>query len=251
MSGRTHIEWAEMTWNPMVGCTKVSPGCKFCYAETMAERLKAMGAAGYQSGFKLSLIPERLGVPLRRRKPTIWFVNSMSDLFHERVPFAYVEKIFEVVEATPQHIYQVLTKRPARMERFFSRRAVPRNSWIGVTVEDRKFGVPRIDTLREIDAHIRFLSVEPLLENLGTIDLRGIDWVIVGGESGTAARPMAIEWARSIRDQCATAGIPFFFKQWGTHGPDGMRRMKRRNGRTLDGETHDAMPLVLEVGDDK
>ncbi len=236
-----------MTWNPVTGCTKVSPGCKFCYAETLAKRLTAMGAAGYDNGFDISLIPDRLSQPLRRKKPTVWFVNSMSDLFHEKVPLAFVERVFQTVEATPQHIYQVLTKRPKRMARFFKSRRVPDNSWIGVTVEDRMHGVPRIELLREIEANVRFLSVEPLIEDVGQLNLTRIGWVIVGGESGAKARPMEAAWARSVRDQCAAAGVPFFFKQWGAHGSDGVRRAKARNGRELDGRTHDAMPYRSAV----
>lgn len=233
-----------MTWNPVTGCTKVSPGCKFCYAETLAKRLKAMGAHGYDNGFEVSLLPERLDQPRNRKTPTIWFVNSMSDLFHEKVPFAFVEQVMATITETPQHIYQILTKRPKRMAKFFVNRSVPDNAWLGVTVEDQKYGVPRIQPLREVDAKVRFLSVEPLLEDVGKLDLSGIHWVIVGGESGAQARPMKPAWARQVRDQCAKDNVAFFFKQWGAHGDDGKRRAKSANGRELDGITHDAMPII-------
>ena len=234
----------EMTWNPVTGCTKVSPGCTYCYAEALAKRLKAMGAAGYENGFGISLLPERIDLPRYRKKPTIWFVNSMSDLFHESVPFTFVERVIETIADTPQHIYQILTKRTKRMARFFAKREVPRNAWLGVTVEDRKYGVPRIKTLRQVAANVRFLSVEPLLEDVGELDLKGIHWIIVGGESGTRARPMKAEWARRLRDQCIQHQVAFFFKQWGAHGADGVRRTKSANGRLLDGEIHDGMPVV-------
>lgn len=239
---RSKIEWTEQTWNPVTGCTKVSPGCKFCYAESMAKRLQKMGTNGYENGFGLSLLPERLEQPKQRRKPTIWFVNSMSDLFHERVPFSFVDSVVGTISATPYHRYQILTKRPARMAKYFSTRPVPENAWLGTSVENRKHGVGRIDVLRSIQAKVRFLSIEPLLENLGSIDLQGISWVIVGGESGPKARPMQPEWARSIRDQCEAVDVPFFFKQWGSHGVDGIKRAKRDNGRHLDGQIYNHMP---------
>jgi protein gp37 len=240
--GRSKIEWTEQTWNPVTGCTKISPGCKHCYAETLSKRLKLMGAHGYENGFSLTLLPERLDQPLKRKIPTVWFVNSMSDLFHERVPFQFIDRVFATIAATPQHKYQVLTKRPIRMEMYFRNRIVPNNAWLGTSVEDRKYGVPRISILQEIHAAIRFLSIEPLLEDVGELDLRGISWVIVGGESGPKARPMRPEWARAIRDQCENSDVPFFFKQWGAHGDDGVRRSKRENGRILDGRRYDHMP---------
>jgi protein gp37 len=242
MSGRSKIEWTEHTWNPVTGCTKISPGCKFCYAEVLAKRLQLMGAPGYQNGFKITLHPERLSDPLKRKKPTMWFVNSMSDLFHDRVPFEFVEKVFETIGATPQHRYQILTKRPDRMARFFATRPVPVNAWLGTSVEDVRYGLPRIQKLRSIPAAVRFLSIEPLLQDLGEIDLSDISWVIVGGESGARARPMRPEWALSLRAQCRQANVKFFFKQWGTYGSDGVRRSKRANGRLLDGEVWDQMP---------
>jgi protein gp37 len=310
MSANTSIEWTDATWNPTTGCDKVSPGCKHCYAEVMAARLKAMGQHNYRNGFELTLQPRMLDVPLRRRKPTTYFVNSMSDLFHDRVPFEFIAAVFGVMAAAPQHAFQVLTKRPGRMREFFAwvaregedfvtnmlgclqsmmgwhvggapdgervdnpayAEAVERvmdaedwplpNVWLGVSVENRKHGLPRIDVLREVPAAVRFLSVEPLLEDLGDIDLRGIDWVIVGGESGHGARPMHPDWVWRIHDQVLALRKPcgfcnglggvvdalqpqlglvhkcfqcdgrgftgdspaLFFKQWGEYGPTGER----------------------------
>lgn len=238
------IEWTEQTWNPVTGCTKVSPGCKHCYAEVMAKRLQAMGTPGYENGFKLSLLPERLCQPYQRRKPTMYFVNSMSDLFHEEVPFEFIEKVMKVIEETPWHTYQILTKRSARMRKYFETRTVPENAWLGVSVEDQEYGKPRIPDLQAIKAKTRFLSVEPLLESLGRIRLRGIHWVIVGGESGRGARPMEEEWVLKLRDQCERADVDFFFKQWGAWGKDGVKRSKKANGRTLEGKTWDMIPAV-------
>jgi protein gp37 len=242
MSTQSRIEWTEHTWNPVVGCTKVSPGCKHCYAEVMARRLRAMGASGYEDGFKLRLRPEKLDDPLRRRKPTIYFVNSMSDLFHPKVPGKFVESVFQVMTAANWHVFQLLTKRPDRMAAFLQKRRIADHIWVGTSVENRRHGVPRIDRLREVNAAVRFLSVEPLLENVGKIDLRGIAWVIVGGESGPRARPMEPDWARSVHQQCIDAGTRFFFKQWGTHGPDGIRRTKKSNGRIFEGKVWSEMP---------
>ena len=198
MGTESAIEWTERTWNPTTGCTKVSPGCKHCYAEVMARRLQAMGAPGYERGFKLALQPHRLEEPLRRKRPTTYFVNSMSDLFHKQVPDAFLDQIFDVMRATPQHTYQVLTKRAERLPEYFAQRTCPDNVWLGVSVENRRHGVPRIDYLRQVPARIRFLSVEPLLEDVGELDLRDIHWVIVGGESGHGARPMRPEWAKNV-----------------------------------------------------
>jgi protein gp37 len=242
MASPSKIEWTEHTWNPVTGCTKLSPGCKFCYAEVFAKRLQLMGANGYQNGFALTLHPDRLSDPIKRRKPTVWFVNSMSDLFHEKVPFDFIDKVFETIRLTPQHCYQVLTKRPHIMEEYFKTRSVPNNTWVGTSVENKKHGVPRISILQKVPSNIRFLSIEPLLEDIGLIDLKGISWVIVGGESGPKARPMKVEWVRSIRDQCKKTNVPFFFKQWGAHGHDGVKRTKHANGRKLDGKTYDYMP---------
>jgi protein gp37 len=244
----SNIEWTEHTWNPVTGCTKVSPGCKNCYAETMARRLKAMGARGYERGFEVSLHPDRLQQPLGRKAPTTYFVNSMSDLFHEDVPFAFIDAVFEVVARTPQHTYQVLTKRAERLEAYFDRRDCPVNAWIGVSVEDRKYGVPRIDNLRRVRAAVRFLSIEPLLEGVGDLNLAGIHWVIVGGESGAKARPMKLEWAEDVRRQSLRQGVAFFFKQWGAWGSDGIRRDKKRNGRVLSGRTWSDFPVAVVAG---
>ena len=242
MAASSKIEWTDHTWNPVTGCTKVSPGCKHCYAETLAKRLQRMGVRGYENGFALTLLPERLDAPRKRRKPTIWFVNSMSDVFHPKIPFDFVDKIFATITATPQHRYQILTKRPERMEEYFTKRTSPSNAWLGTSVEDRIYGMPRISVLQRVATSVRFLSVEPLLEDLGTLNLSGISWVIVGGEFGPHARPMKPEWARSVRDQCEAAGVSFFFKQWGSYGDDGVRRVKRANGRKLDGCTYNYMP---------
>lgn len=242
MTTVSRIEWTEQTWNPAVGCTKISAGCKFCYAETMAKRLKAMGAPGYENGFELRLLPERLKDPLSRQKPTVYFVNSMSDLFHDRIPDSYIDNVLETIRQTPQHTYQILTKRAARMARYFRTRTVPENAWLGVSVENKKHGVPRINYLRQVPARIRFLSIEPLLEDVGGLDLRDIHWVIVGGESGPKARPMRSEWVESVRRQCGVQAVAFFFKQWGGWGADGKRRAKSKNGRLLNGRTWDEMP---------
>lgn len=242
MTTTSKIEWTEQTWNPTIGCTKISPGCKHCYAEAMAQRLQAMGTHGYENGFKLTLLPSRLEEPLWRKKRTVYFVNSMSDVFHEDVPFEYIDQIFESITQTPQHTYQILTKRADRMATYFANRTVPDNAWLGVSVEDRQYGVPRIGLLRQIAAKIRFLSVEPLLEDLGNLDLTDIHWVIVGGESGAKARPMQKEWVEDIRIQCEDANVAFFFKQWGGWGADGKKRAKRYNGRELNGRTWDQMP---------
>ncbi len=246
MSTVSRIEWTEQTWNPTTGCTKISPGCKHCYAETMARRLQAMGVKGYENGFKLNILPERLAEPLNRRKPTTYFVNSMSDLFHNDISFGFLDQVFDVIRRTPQHTYQILTKRAARMRKYFipGERLIPGNVWLGVSVENRKYGLPRIDELREVEASIRFLSVEPLLEDLGRIDLSGIHWVIVGGESGPKARPMNPEWVAAIKEQCEQAGVAFFFKQWGGWGADGKKRPKKKNGRLLNGRTWDEKPIL-------
>ena len=242
MTTQSIIEWTEQTWNPTTGCTKVSPGCKHCYAEVMARRLKAMGALGYENEFRLTLHENRLEQPLLRKKPTTYFVNSMSDLFHEDIPDAFLDRVFTVITNTPHHTYQILTKRAERLPQYFGQRSCPQNVWLGVSVEDRKYGVPRIDYLRRVDARIRFLSIEPLLEDLGEIDLRGIHWVIVGGESGPKARPMREEWVANIQERAEEAGAAFFFKQWGGWGADGIKRHKKANGRIFRGRTWDNYP---------
>lgn len=247
MATTSKIEWTERTWNPVTGCTKISPGCKHCYAETMANRLKAMGVSGYENGFRLNVLPKRLDEPLQRKIPTTYFVNSMSDLFHEDVPFEFIDRVFETILAAHWHTFQILTKRADRMARYFETRVPPRNAWLGVSVEDRKSGLPRIDMLRLVPAHIRFLSVEPLLEDLGYMDLSEIHWVIVGGESGPKARPMQPAWVDSIREQCEDSGVAFFFKQWGGWGADGKKRAKKYNGRELNGRTWDQMPALSSL----
>lgn len=243
MGDRSTIEWTEATWNPTTGCDRISRGCDHCYALTLAKRLKAMGQPRYQRdgdprtsgpGFGLSLHEDVLDLPMSWKKPRTVFVNSMSDLFHARVPVDYVRRVFEVMEATPQHTYQILTKRARRLRRIAPSLPWPPNVWVGVSVEDRD-AVERIEELRCVPAAVRFLSCEPLLNPLGCINLEGIGWVIAGGESGKNARPMSPEWAREIRDQCISAGVPFFFKQWG-----GMR--PKSGGRLLDGRTWDEMP---------
>lgn len=237
------IEWTDATWNPVTGCTKVSAGCKHCYAETLSKRLKAMGVRGYENGFELSLMPDRLEHPRHVVKPTRFFVNSMSDLFHPKVPFTYVDRILGVIQDTPRHQYQILTKRAQRMSGYFAKRNVPDNTWLGVTVENKRHGVPRIRHLCETSSKTRFLSVEPLLEDLGKLELDGIDWVIVGGESGPKARPMDERWVDKVHDQCKKQKVAFFFKQWGAWGPDGIRRSKKANGRSYRGKVWDMMPM--------
>jgi protein gp37 len=240
MPAKSAIEWTESTWNPVTGCDKISPGCKYCYAERMSKRLKAMGQPNYASGFKLTLHPRVLEYPLNNKRPMTIFVNSMSDLFHKGIPFEYIEKVFTVMEQTPQHKYQVLTKRSERLAEVSDLLHWSDNVWMGVTVENADYQF-RIDHLRECGAKIKFLSLEPLLGPLPNLDLTGIDWVIVGGESGPGARPMKEEWVLEIRNQCVEARVPFFFKQWG-----GV--FKKRAGRLLDGRTWDQMPLVEHKG---
>lgn len=249
MANKTKIEWTEHTWNPTTGCTKISPGCKNCYAEALAKRLRAMGANGYDNGFKLSIMEARLKQPLQRKKPTIYFVNSMSDLFHEGIDNSFLDRVFDVIRKTPHHTYQILTKRAERLPAYFGRRKLPENVWLGVSVEDKKYGVPRIDYLRRINATVRFLSVEPLLEDIGEVDLRKIHWVIVGGESGPKARLMKPEWVENIRIQCEEQGAAFFFKQWGGWGADGKKRSKAENGREFKGRTWNEMPACPSKGD--
>lgn len=244
MSDNSKIEWTDATWNPVRGCTKVSPGCKHCYAETFAERFRGVPGHPFEFGFDLRLVPEKLGDPLRWRTPRMVFVNSMSDLFHENVPDSYVLAVARVMTVANWHTYQILTKRAERLaallrgELGFAARC-PNIRW-GVSVEDRRYGLPRINHLREAPASVRFLSIEPLLEDLGRLDLHRISWVIVGGESGRGARPMSPEWVRSIRDQCRAARVPFFFKQWG-----GVR--KSETGRRLDGRTYSQFPARPQV----
>lgn len=232
------IEWTDATWNPVTGCTKISPGCKHCYAERIAMRLEAMGQERYRHGFKLTLQPDVLEEPLRWNKPKIVFVNSMSDLFHEDVPIEYISKIFDTARRASWHIFQVLTKRSDRLREVAPDLSWPDNLWMGVSVENKDYTY-RVKDLQAVPAAVRFLSVEPLLGPIPVLPLSDIHWVIVGGESGPGARPMEIEWVRSIRDRCIKYGVPFFFKQWG-----GVH--KSRQGRTLDGRTWDEMPLPKE-----
>lgn len=243
MAEHSNIEWTDATWNPVRGCTKISPGCKHCYAETFAERFRGVPGHPYEQGFDLRLVPEKLAEPLRWQTPKMIFVNSMSDLFHDGVPDTYIEAVATVMVKANWHTYQVLTKRSERMASLLKGRlrfaAKTAHIWWGVSVENRRYGFPRIDDLREAPASVRFLSVEPLLEGLGKMHLDGIHWVIVGGESGHGARPLRKEWVTSIRDQCADEGIPFFFKQWG-----GLR--KKKAGRALEGRTYDGFPARLE-----
>ena len=234
MAEHSAIEWTESTWNPLTGCDKVSPGCKFCYAERMAKRLKAMGQPNYANGFKLTLHESVLEKPLEWKKPQIIFVNSMSDLFHKDVPVEFVLRTFDVMRRAHWHTFQVLTKRAERLEELSPLIEWPENVWMGVSVETEKYTY-RIDHLRRTAAKTKFLSLEPLLGPLPALNLKGINWAIVGGESGPGARPVMQEWVTEIRDQCLAAKVPFFFKQWG-----GVQ--KKRAGRTLEGRTWDEMP---------
>jgi protein gp37 len=234
MAQGSEIEWTESTWNPVTGCSKISPGCKYCYAERMAERLKVMGQPNYVNGFRVTLQPQMLGLPLRWKKPQKIFVNSMSDLFHEDIPFDYLNSVFDVMNQADWHLFQVLTKRADRLEATNKVLKWTSNIWMGVSVENRDHQW-RIDCLRRIQAHIKFLSLEPLLGALPNLVLDGIDWVIVGGESGPGARPMKKEWVMQIRDQCLLHRVPFFFKQWGGFN-------KKRTGRRLEGRLWSEYP---------
>lgn len=239
MAETSKIEWTDATWNPVRGCSKVSAGCKHCYAETFAERWRGVKGHPFEFGFDLRLVPDKLADPLKWKNPKRIFVNSMSDMFHEDIPEDYIAKVSSVMRLADWHTYQILTKRPDRMEELLTGRlkesAAAPHIWWGVTVENRKHGLPRIDSLRRTNAAMKFLSIEPLLEDLGEFDLTGIDWVIVGGESGPGARPLKEKWVLSIQRQCAAAKVPFFFKQWG-----GVQ--KSRFGRELNGRTYDEFP---------
>jgi protein gp37 len=234
MAEHSTIEWTEATWNPVTGCSKVSTGCKHCYAERLARRLQAMGAVRYRNGFTVTLHPAVLDLPKRWRRPRMIFVNSMSDLFHESVPPEFIQRVFATMRDCPQHTFQVLTKRSARLRDLAPHLDWAPNIWMGVSVENRRV-IHRIHDLQAVPAHVRFLSCEPLLGPLDDLPLDGIHWVIVGGESGPGARPMQAAWVRAIRDRCRRADVPFFFKQWG-----GVR--KDRTGRDLDGRAYDEMP---------
>jgi protein gp37 len=234
MALQSSIEWTEATWNPVTGCSKISPGCKHCYAERMARRLQAIGHPHYRNGFSVTLHEDALSLPLRWKRPQAIFVNSMSDLYHRDVPFSFIKKVFDVMHQARWHRYQILTKRAERLAELNDKLPWASNIWQGVTVEHPDYS-HRIDLLRETGAHIKFLSLEPLLATMPRLKLRGINWVIVGGESGPGARPMPVDWVTEIRDQCRNAGVAFYFKQWG-----GV--FKKRHGRTLDGRTWDEMP---------
>lgn len=240
MSTYSSIEWTEATWNPVTGCTKISPGCKHCYAERMAKRLKAMGQPKYANEFKLTTHPAYLDQPLGWKKPRMVFVNSMSDLFHEEVPLSFIHDVFDVMRRASQHTFQVLTKRSHRLLGLNPEIDWPDNVWMGVSVENQDYTF-RIEHLRKTSAHVKFLSLEPLLGPLPHLNLDGIDWVIVGGESGPGARPMDEQWVVDIRDQCQASEVPFFFKQWG-----GFRR--KEAGRELKGRTWDQMPAFATAG---
>jgi protein gp37 len=243
MAMNSSIEWTDATWNPIRGCTKISPGCAHCYAETFAERFRGVKGHPFEQGFDLRSVPEKLQDPLTWKKPKRIFVNSMSDLFHEAIPDSYIDSVARVMVQANWHTYQVLTKRSTRMRDLLNTRlrfaALQQHIWWGVSVEDKAYGVPRIDHIRATPASVRFLSIEPLLEDLGELDMSGIHWIIVGGESGFGARPMRREWVVSIRRQCRRAYVPFFFKQWG-----GVH--KAQAGRILDGRTYDEMPVHSE-----
>ncbi len=234
MSTRSAIEWTETTWNPVTGCTKISDGCRFCYAERMSKRLRAMEVEKYREGFSVVVHEATLGEPLTWRRPRLVFVNSMSDLFHEAVPSAFIEAVFDVMNRTPQHTFQVLTKRPGRVALLNEKLRWTPNIWLGTSIESKRW-IGRLAQLKETNAHTKFLSLEPLLGPLPGIRLQEIDWVIVGGESGPGARPMEADWVRDIRDNCLENDVPFFFKQWG-----GV--FKKKMGRTLDNRTWDQMP---------
>jgi protein gp37 len=237
MGQNSAIEWTEATWNPLTGCDKISPGCTHCYAERMSERLKLMGQPNYSNGFALTLHPHALDIPLKWKKPQRIFVNSMSDLFHKDVPAEFIQQVFATMRKASWHRFQILTKRSDRLAEMSAAIDWPDNVWQGVSVESAEYAY-RIDHLRTIGAKVRFLSIEPLLGPMLELDLRGIHWAIVGGESGPGARPMRAEWVIEIRDQCQAAGVPFFFKQWG-----GVN--KKKTGRLLQGRTWDEMPVFV------
>jgi len=239
----TKIEWTDRTWNPVTGCTKISTGCAHCYAETMAHRLKAMGLDKYANGFTPTMHEDILNEPFKWKQSHIVFVCSMADLFHDAVPFSFIDKVMDTIRQTGHHRYQILTKRATRMAEYFSKVDIPENVWLGVTVEAPSEKT-RIDSLRGLQASIRFLSCEPLVEGLGIIDLTGLDWIIVGGESGVKARPMKPEWVRSLLRQADGEGVAFFFKQWGTWGSDGVKRNKKANGKRIDGKIIQMMPQL-------
>lgn len=235
---QSSIEWTEMTWNPTTGCTKISAGCKFCYAQVMSRRLKAMGVDKYENNFKLTIHEDELNIPYTWKKPKVVFVNSMSDLFHKDVPIGFIQKVFKVMKDNPQHVFQVLTKR-ADLLRYYDSEGYldwTHNIWMGVSIENAKV-IERLDLLKKTNARVKFLSCEPLIGPLNKMKLKGIDWVIVGGESGRKPRPMKEEWVMDIKNQCQKADVAFFFKQWGGTN-------KKKAGRVLEGQTWDEMPLI-------
>jgi protein gp37 len=236
---QSRIEWTQATWNPVTGCNKISPGCKHCYAERMAKRLQAMGQSNYANGFELTLHEHMLKRPLEWKQPKLIFVNSMSDLFHEDVPLAFIHRVFDTMREAEWHCFQILTKRSERLMQLSSEISWPSNVWMGVSVETQKYTY-RIEQLRQTAAHIKFLSLEPLLGPLSNLDLRGIDWVIAGGESGPGARPMQEEWVTEIRDQCLATNTLFFFKQWGG-------KNKKKAGRELQGQTWNQLPSITHA----
>ena len=239
MPTKSLIEWTEVTWNPVTGCTKVSHGCKNCYAERMSRRLHAMGVNKYRNAFSVTIHESVLEDPIKWSKPRLVFVNSMSDLFHESVPDWFIEAVFDVMNQASQHTFQVLTKRPARVNQMNGKICWSPNIWFGVSIESERW-MERLGLLKELSAHTKFLSLEPLLGPLPSLELQGVDWVIVGGESGPRARPIKVEWVREIRDNCIENNVPFFFKQWG-----GV--FKKRTGRLLDNRTWDEMPVRLQI----
>lgn len=245
MAQTSDIEWTDATWNPVTGCSKISAGCDNCYAERFSERFRGVPGHPFEGGFDFTLRPDRLEAPLGWRKPRMIFVNSMSDLFHKEVPLTFVDRVFDTMEKASWHTFQMLTKRSSLMRDFVNRRyadkAVPSHIWLGVSVEHRQ-AVSRVRHLQQANASVRFLSVEPLIADVGDFSMAGLHWVIVGGESGPGARPMRPEWAARVRDMCVAQGIPFFFKQWGAFGADGRRGSKSANGRMLEGRTWDQLP---------
>ena len=247
MSNNTKISWTSISWNIMTGCTPISDGCNDCYAKAMVKRLQAMGQAKYQNGFTPTIHPECMNEPFWWKGKKLVFVASMGDFFHIEIPFDFIDKVMEVINQCPQHTFQILTKRADRMYKYFSVHTIPENVWLGVTVENQKVK-DRIDYLKKLDAPVRFLSCEPLLEDLGALDLSDIDWVIVGGESGNRARKMEKDWILNIKSQCdVSTGTAFFFKQWGTWGADGVKRSAKENGCLLDGKEYHAYPTPRKI----
>ncbi|MCP4708637.1 MAG: phage Gp37/Gp68 family protein [Planctomycetes bacterium] len=243
MAQNSKIEWTESTWNPVTGCTKISPGCKNCYAERIARRLHAMGQPNYRNGFRTTLQPHALEIPLHWKKPRTIFVNSMSDLFHKDVPLDFIQKVFDIMSRAPQHRFQVLTKRSHRLLQLSHKLPWPPNVWMGVSVENNDYTF-RIDHLKQTPANIKFISLEPLIGPTPNLNLKNLDWIIVGGESGPKARPINPDWVLDIRDQCQQTNTPFFFKQWGGTN-------KKKTGRTLQKKTYNQMPITVPIGEAK